>query len=142
MTNADVVVVQNGAAQVASITQESADFYTSLRLDTRAQKMEMLRAVNNSAPLLEKVGETINVVDIVLQGVTFTNEETGLVEDTVRTTLIDENGNAYHAASKGIAISLKQAFKVLGDPTEWEEPLAVKVEEGRTGKYRYLTLKF
>lgn len=134
-----VVIPQN---QVQGITQESDDFYTSLRLDTRAQKMSMLQAVNNSVPLQDKVSEDIAVVDVILQAVSFVNEETGLVENTVRTTLIDADGNAFHAASKGIAIALKTAFKVLGTPDTWEEPLVVTVEEGRRGKFRYLTLKF
>lgn len=142
MTDANAVVVHAPVNQVTAITEENAMFYTSLRLDTRAQKMEMLRAVNSSIPLLEKVGEEIAVVDVVLQQVTFTSEETGLVEDSVRSTLIDADGNAYHAASKGIAIALQQAFKVLGTPDTWEEPLVVKVEEGRKGKFRFLTLKF
>jgi len=128
--------------QVTKITEEDSGFYTSLQLNTRAEKMAMLKAVNNSLPMLDKVGEEIAVVDVVLQAVSFPNEETGLIEDTVRTTLIDADGNAYHAASKGIAISLQQAFKVLGDPTTWEEPLVVTVEQGNRGKFRYLTLKF
>ena len=138
----DNVVAIKESNQVTKITEEDSGFYTSLQLTTRADKMAMLKAVNNSLPLLDKVGEEIAVVDVVLQAVTFTNDETGLVEDTVRTTLIDADGNAYHAASKGIAISLQQAFKVLGSPDTWDEPLVVKVEQGNRGKFRYLTLKF
>jgi hypothetical protein len=134
--------VATASNEVTKITEEDAGFYTSLQLNTRAEKMAMLKAVNNSLPLLDKVGEEIAVVDVVLQAVSFPNDETGLIEDTVRTTLIDADGNAYHAASKGIAISLQQAFKVLGDPMTWEEPLVVTVEQGNRGKFRYLTLKF
>jgi hypothetical protein len=138
----DAVAIQTPQNEVTKITEEDSGFYTSLQLTTRAEKMAMLKAVNNSLPLLDKVGEEIAVVDVVLQAVSFPNDETGLIEDTVRTTLIDADGNAYHAASKGIAISLQQAFKVLGDPTTWEEPLVVTVEQGNRGKFRYLTLKF
>ena len=138
----DALATHAPSNEVTKITEEDAGFYTSLQLNTRAEKMAMLKAVNNSLPLLDKVGEEIAVVDVVLQAVSFPNDETGLIEDTVRTTLIDADGNAYHAASKGIAISLQQAFKVLGDPTTWEEPLVVTVEQGNRGKFRYLTLKF
>lgn len=126
---------------IAGIT-EGAGFYTSLSLQTRADKMTMLRAVNNSVALLDKVGSEIAVVDVILQSAQFTNEETGVIDDTVRTTLIDAEGNAFHAASKGIALSLRQAFNVLGTPDTWDEPLVVTVGEGRTGKNRYLTLSF
>jgi hypothetical protein len=134
--------VATASNEVTKITEEDAGFYTSLQLNTRAEKMAMLKAVNNSLPLLDKVGEKIAVVDVVLQAVSFPNEDTGVEENTVRTTLIDADGNAYHAASKGIALSLQQAFKVLGDPREWEEPLEVTVGQGNKGKFRYLTLNF
>jgi hypothetical protein len=136
------VATQNKAEQTIAGIDSSAGFYTSLQTQTRADKMQLLKAVNNSTPLVEKVGSEIAIVDVVMQSVEIANEA-GVIEDAVRITLIDAEGNAFNATSKGIAQSLKQAFGVVGAPGEWEEPLVVTVaeERGRNG-YRYLTLKF
>jgi hypothetical protein len=144
----NAVATQSAAGQgIAEITQ-GADFYTSLELSTRDDKLNFLRKINNSEPLVEQVGNEIKVVDVVIQGVRIPNEATGMVEDTLRTTLIDEDGNAFHATSKGIAQILRQTFNTLGTPDLWidskgnRQPLEVKPVEkrGRNG-YRFLTLE-
>lgn len=135
------VAIQNstGQQQLANIT-EGSGFYTSLKMETRADKLAVLRASANSTPLLDIVGQELAIENVILQTAQFVNEETGQIEDAVRATLIDPDGNAFHAASKGIALSLRQAFNLLGNPSEWEEPLVVTVREGRVGKNRFLTL--
>lgn len=132
-------IANRSTAAVASIS-EDAGFYTSLQLTTRADKMAMLRAVNNSTPLLDIVGKEVAIVDVILQVVDIADED-GTVTDAVRATLIDNEGNAFHATSKGVVQALKNTFKVLGEPGTWEEPLNVTVreEKGRKG-FRYLTL--
>lgn len=139
----DAVAVQNKADATIAAINTGGGFYTSLATNSRADKMKLLKAVNNSLPLVDQAGKSIKIVDVVLQSVEIANENTGTVEDSVRITLITEDGTAYHATSKGIAQSLKQAFGVLGEPNQWEEPLEVDVaeERGRNG-FRYLTLKF
>ena len=140
MAENDVAVKQTQG--IEEITQ-GAGFYTSLQMSTRADKMAMLKAVNNSKPLLDLRDQEISIVDVVLQSVEIANTASGELEPSTRITLILEDGNAYHATSKGIAQSLRQTFNVLGAPTTWEEPLVVTVaeEKGRNG-FRYLTLKF
>lgn len=146
--NENAVATQTAAGQgIAEITQ-GADFYTSLSLETRQDKLTFLGKINNSEPLVDQVGNDLKVVDVVIQGVRIVNEQTGIVEDTLRTTLIDEDGNAFHATSKGIAQILRQTFNVLGTPDLWLDnkgnriPLEVKPIEkrGRNG-YRFLTLE-
>jgi hypothetical protein len=141
MTDAVATVQNSGQQQLANVT-EGSGFYSSLAMNTSAEKLAVLRAVNNSTPLLDAVGTQIAIKDVVLQTATFVNEETGAIEDAVRATLIDPDGNAFHAASKGVALSLRQAFNILGQPGTWEEPLLVTVREGRVGKNRFLTLDF
>ena len=138
----DVEVVNKAASAISGVASNEG-FYTSLQLQSRADKMAMLRAINDSSPLLDAVGKEIAVVDVIMQAVEIANEQTGTIEDAARITLIDDKGEAYHATSKGIFQSLKQAFAVLGEPQTWQEPLVVKVleEKGRNG-FRYLTLKF
>ena len=139
----EAVAVQNKADATIAAINNGGGFYTSLATNSRADKMKLLKAVNNSTPLVDQAGKSIKIVDVVLQSVEIANENTGTVEDSVRITLITEDGTAYHATSKGIAQSLKQVFGVLGEPNQWEEPLEVDVaeERGRNG-FRYLTLKF
>lgn len=138
----DVAVQNKANTSIADITT-GAGFYTSLATGSRAEKMALLRVINNSTPLLDVAGKDIAVVDIVMQSVEIANDTTGELEDAIRITLVDSDGAAYHATSKGIAQSLKQAFNVIGTPDTWEEPLVVTPveEKGRNG-YRYLTLKF
>ena len=130
------------ASGVGAIT-ESKGFYTSLKVANRADQMNLLKAINNSTPLVDLAGKEIAIVDVVMQEVEIANEQTGTIEDAIRITLIDADGNAHNATSKGIAQSLKQTFGVLGTPDTWDEPLVVTVaeERGRNG-FRYLTLKF
>ena len=140
MSNA--VEVSKGERTLASVT-ESQGFYTSLSLATRADKMKMLNVINNSEPLLEMVGKQINIKDVVLQTVEIANPTTGEVESTVRITLVDEKGTAYHATSIGIAQSLRQLFNIVGDPETWGQAITANVLEkkGRNG-FRFLTLDF
>jgi hypothetical protein len=109
--------------------------------------MAYLKAVNNSENLKDAVKAAkdsldLKVVDVVLQEVEIA-DEAGNISDNIRITLVTEDGTAYHATSKGIAQSLKQAFGVFGTPDSWQEPLEVTAieEKGRNGYY-FLTLKF
>lgn len=138
----DAVATQTSAAGQLANVVDQAGFYTSLALTTQKDKLRMLNIISNSQPLLDKVGEKLLIKDVIIQTAQFTDEETGEIDEGLRTTLIDPDGNAFHAASKGIALSLRTTFNVLGQPGEWEEPLEVTVREGRKGKYRYLTLDY
>lgn len=149
MTDSTAVAVQAPAqaAGIAAITQ-STGFYSSLKTETRAEKMAFLRAINNSENLKDAVKSNgkplpLKIIDLVLQEVPLANEQTGIIEDAIRSTLITEDGVAYHATSSGIANSLKQALGVFGTPDTWDEPLEVVAQEekGRNGFY-FLTLKF
>jgi hypothetical protein len=147
----DAVAVQTPVrATVESIT-EAAGVYSSLKTNTRAEKMKYLQAVNSAKSLNDlateagKDGFAVRVVDIVLQEVDIANENTGELESGIRTTLVAEDGEAYYATSKGIAQSLKQVLhpSMFGTPDTWEEPLEVRAvrEKGRNGFF-FLTLKY
>lgn len=137
-----VIEKSHGEKALASIT-ESAGFYTSLALNTRADRLRMLNTVNNSVPLVDEVGKEIAVKDVVFNTVEITDPETGEISSALRSTLIDVEGNAFHATSNGIVQSMRQVFNMLGEPTDWDEPLKVRVLEkrGRNG-FRFLTLDF
>lgn len=135
------VVAQN--AQALATLTDSAEFYSSLSLTSRADKLKVLNAVNNSTPLVDMVGKNVLIKDVVMQSVQIVKDaDTGEVDSAIRTVLIDAEGNAYHATSKGLVQSLRQVFKMFGEPT-WDEPLEANVREqrGRNG-FRFITLDF
>lgn len=86
------------------------------------------------------IGKQIVVKDIIAEGVSFVNEETGEVEDSVKLTFIDPAGVAYVTYSRGILNSLRNLFNVFGRPHEWEEPLTVEIKQVTRGKFKSLTL--
>jgi hypothetical protein len=57
------------------------------------------------------------------------------VSDVPRTILLTDDGTAYAAVSDAILGSLRDVFGIMGHPSEWTEPLPVKVVEkrGRSG---------
>lgn len=135
----DAVATQNAGAQLAAVTQQDG-FYTSLQLSSQKDKLNMLKIISASQPMVDHVGDTVAIKDVIITTAEFTDDETGELTTGLRTTIIDEDGNAFHAASKGIALALRTVFGVLGEPGDWEEPYKVVIREGRKGKFRYLTL--
>lgn len=136
------VVIHNSAEQQLAAVTEGAGFFSSLALVSQKEKLAFLSLVTNSTPLQEKIGEEIAIKDVVIQTAQFTDDETGEVTEGLRTVLIDPDGNAYHASSKGIALALRQAINVLGQPQVWEAPLVGKVKQVTKGKFRVLTITF
>lgn len=135
------IVQSSGQQQLAAVT-EGAGFYSSLALTTQEEKLSFLSLVTNSNPLQDKLGEEIAIKDVVIQTAQFVDEETSEVTEGLRTVIIDADGNAWHASSKGIALALRQAFNVLGEPQTWKDPLTAKVKQVPKGKFRVLTLVF
>lgn len=115
-----------------------------------SQKLEALAAMSNSTPLAEQQNKTFDLEHIVIHEVTINADgdevdaETGEVSDTIqakRTVLVDKDGNAYHAISKGIDTSIRNILGVAGDPSTWDGYLPVTVKQEGTGNRKYLTLK-
>lgn len=144
----DAVVVQENRPTVNAITQ-GAGFYSSIAVSTTKQKLTFLKVIGEAISLNDlatdagKEGVALKIKDVILQEVAIADENTGEMQDAIRTTFILEDGTAVFATSKGIAQSIKQVFNVLGTPDQWEEPLEVTAvrEKGRQGFF-FLTLKF
>jgi hypothetical protein len=137
----------NEVATVAPSTNISGlnagdGFFSSLSLKTQAERVAMLKAVNGSQPLADNLNTPIPVKDIVCQQVQIENEATGVINDAIRTTLIDGDGNAYHATSKGIFTQVKNMINILGNPNTWDEPVTVTATKEGTGARKFLTLSY
>jgi hypothetical protein len=145
----DAVVVQEQNRPTVNAITQGAGFYSSIAVATTAQKLNFLKVIGEASSLNDlatdagKAGVELKIKDVILQEVAILNDETGEMQDAIRTTFILEDETAVYATSKGIAQSIKQVFNVLGTPDQWEDPLEVTAtrEKGRGGFF-YLTLKF
>lgn len=108
---------------------------STLRGDSMEARKATLNAVTNASPISEHLGETINLVHVVVQAVTIVDDKTGEATDAVRAILLDADGSAYAATSDGLMGSLRDVFGIMGQPDTWPEPLPIKVVEkrGRSG---------
>lgn len=102
--------------------------YSSYRTDDFESKIQLASALSDSEPLVDHLGKNIELVHIVVQSVQLTDEDTGVVEDAVRTVLIDANGKAYSAISGVIVQRLRDIIGVLGTPDTWAGPVKVRVD--------------
>ena len=130
-------IAQNNAGSVSLV-----DGYSSISgTDIEARK-KVYTAISAAQQLSDHLGKTINLKDVIVQPVTSENEDTGEVDEYLRTTLIDADGTAYAAGSSGVASSLKNLFGVFGEPGTWTEPLAIKVVEkkGRKG-FKFMSIE-
>lgn len=90
----------------------------------------------------DKLGETINLKDVLMHPVKFMDENTGEMIDGVRTVLIDADGTTYGATSSGLFNALKQFFGIKGHPITWSEPKPIKIVEKRSRKgFRFYTIQ-
>jgi len=131
----DIATISNGTTQLVN-------GYSSITGDDLAARKAIYKAVSAAVPLSDHLGKTIQLKDVIVQPVQSENEQTGEVEDYLRTTLIDADGTAYSAGSSGVASSLRNMFDVLGEPGTWPEPLPIKVVEkkGRKG-FKFMSIE-
>jgi hypothetical protein len=140
-------IVRSSATDVVGAIQglnnpESA-FYSSIKgTDFNARKA-VAAALTSSTPIDESMGQTIQLVNFIVQPVDLVDDDSGEVTTAPRVILIDDEGKAYHATSVGLLSSVRNIVSVLGEPSDWPEPVAVRVEQqkGRNG-FKFFTIKF
>lgn len=130
-------IAQKNAGSVSLV-----DGYSSINGDDMEARKKVYTAISAASLLSDHLGKTINLKDVIVQPVTSENEDTGEVEEYLRTTLIDVDGTAFAAGSTGVVSSLKNLFGVFGEPSSWTEPLAIKVVEkkGRKG-FKFMSIE-
>lgn len=144
ITTGEIVVAsdRNIGTEISSIGTENAGFYTSIKGTDMDARLEVATAMSNAVSLSEHLKKPLNIVNIIIQEVALTNEETGKTDLAPRTTLIDADGTAYSATSMGIFSSVKQLLAVVGEPEHWSKPVALWATEEGVKPKRYMTLKF
>ena len=122
--------------QSSSVAVRTPRTYSSVTgTDVEARKT-VYNAVNNAEQISDHLGEEFHLVHIIQQPTESLNENTGEVEEYTRTTLITADGTAFSAGSDGIAGSVDNLLAAFGEPSEWAEPLRVKVIERKSRNKR------
>ena len=112
---------------------ENALFSSIVDDGTMETKVKIFNAIN--APtyhLSDYIGQIIEVVDVIAHPVELADETTGELVQTVRTILIDKDGNSYDAVSQGVASALSKIFQLLGKPPWIDNPLKMKIKQVKT----------
>ena len=135
MANAknDAVATVEQSSSVAVRTPRTYSSVTGTDIEARKT---VYNAVNNAEQISDHLGEEFHLVHIIQQPTESLNEETGVVEEYTRTTLITADGTAFSAGSDGIAGSVDNLLAAFGEPSEWAEPLRVKVIERKSRNKR------
>lgn len=124
------------------MTQESLGNYCSLKVETKADKVALYNMINNpDKRLSDMINMTINAKHIIAEIVELTQEETGELVKCPRVIIIDDKGVSYQCVSVGIMSGLKRIVAMFGEPSQWDEPIAIKVKSITKGKKSLLTLE-
>lgn len=121
-----------------------APYWCSWRATTDADKQKLLHALHGKVEsLAEKLGEPIEVTDVLTQRIDVINEATGEVVPSIRLVLIGPDGSMYSCVSE-YAWSALQAIaspQLYGPPT-WNPPIRLKlVQNTSTRKRKFYTLQ-
>lgn len=102
--------------------------YCSIICKTNEERKYLFNALEQADVLLnDVVGTEFELKDVYIHRYERINDETGEVEPKVRIILFDTEGKSYACGSFGIFNILCRMFEVFGTPTEWEQPLKVRV---------------
>ena len=122
-----------------ALSSQSNGAYSSLKSGTMKEKALFHNATSNPA---HKVGDyinrTIKVKDIYVESIELTDDD-GNVSVAPRIVLVDTEGEAYQAVSRGVLNALTHLIQTFGEPT-WDEGLPLIVRQVSFGKNQMLTL--
>lgn len=137
--------VNNAAAPnttVDALSNVTSTIFCSIVGNDLDSKKRIYNAVSNSTPLKDKIGDVLNIVDVIAQNVRLEDRNNpGTYNDAVRVVLIDADGAAYGTVSSGVMNSLTNMFAIVGNP-HWETPMPIKVnsKKGNRG-FDFLSLE-
>ena len=114
---------------IASLNDPKSAFYSSLKGADFETKKIIAKAQTTSEPIDLYLNETILLTNVIVVPVDLLNKETGEINKAPRVILIDAENKAYHGTSIGLMTAVKNLFSTLGEPSEWPEPVALKVVE-------------
>ena len=118
------------------------DGFTSITGDDMESKKRVFNAIATAEKLADNLEKQINAIDILVQPrTTEADEKTGEMDDYLSITILDADGTAYTAGSKGLANSIENVLAIFGHPASWDEPLAMKAVERKAAKGKYFAIE-
>ena len=139
----DIAISENNS--IESFTGGVGRLFTTIRGEDFSAKLALNNAIADAEPIDKHLDKWINLKDIVIQDVEFTEEDesTGEVTTTpgIMVVLVDDQGKAYRAFSTGVFRDLQRLLNILGDPNTWPDPVSVKVVQTVSGKNRFYNLR-
>ena len=131
--NKIIVPNNNDLTLVDEMTKSSKQTYSSIKGSTLEEKKQLFNAMSKcDYRVVDKLGETILLKDLIIQKYDKVNEETGVLESKKRIILVDNEGKTYASASNGLFNSISRLFGILGTPDTWSEPIPIQVIETET----------
>ena len=130
------------ANEIIRINEETPS-YCSMVAETRQDKAVLYNAVQNpDSKISDHINQKIQFVNVKMEQVEMTDEETGDTRKAIRTILITPDGKGILCTSNGIARSLYDMFTIFGTPDTWEgEVMECIVRQVETGKGRTFKLE-
>ena len=139
----DIAISENNS--IESFTGGVGRLFTTIKGEDFSAKLALNNAIADAEPIDKHLDKWINLKDIVIQDVEFTDEDesTGEVTTTagIMVVLVDGQGKAYRAFSNGVFRDLQRLLNILGDPNTWPDPVSVKVVQTVSGKNRFYNLR-
>lgn len=139
----DIAISENNS--IESFTGGVGRLFTTIKGEDFSAKLALNNAIADAEPIDKHLDKWINLKDIVIQDVEFTDEDesTGEVTTTqgIMVVLVDDQGRAYRAFSNGVFRDLQRLLNILGDPNTWPDPVSVKVVQTVSGKNRFYNLR-
>lgn len=134
------VELKNANSMVEDMKLNANNYLITLAdLDSPKTKLKVLKAVTTPDETLEdNINKVISIADFVAYYTI--NEKTG---DKIPVFIIfDEKGKTYSTGSKGVFNFMKQLLGTMGMPSEWDEPIKVKVVKKQgNNSYKFTTLE-
>ena len=132
----------------ANVIPSNTAFYTSISTANFADKVKLNNAIADSVAIIDHLDTWFVLRDIVIQEVELTDDDADATPDNsptvsnvLMTVLVADDGTAYRVFSGGVFRDLQRILNLLGEPSTWDMPVAVKVVESRSGKNRYYNLR-
>lgn len=126
--------MENEKNEITLFTGVKNKIYCSIVAESEESKKQLFNALETCDALLNDcVGQEIAIKDIYVEEREITDEETGEVRPKYRTILFDESGQTYATGSYGIFNIVKKIVSIYGLPTNWENPIKVKVSKRPIG---------
>ena len=139
----DIAISENNS--IESFTGGVGRLFTTIKGENFSAKLALNNAIADAEPIDKHLDKWINLKDIVIQDVEFTDEDESTGETTttqgIMVVLVDDQGKAYRAFSNGVFRDLQRLLNILGDPNTWPDPVSVKVVQTVSGKNRFYNLR-